>query len=132
MTDAELIQLLKIKLQETLDENDKLRAELARMTEGATAYATLSDIHRNRELPAAVRAKAASACLPHEMPRLESVPPAIDATCEEYIPLADLVRERRARCDQMEREARQIRVLPNGQVLLLDDESKGNGDSSTD
>jgi hypothetical protein len=33
MTDAEKIELLRAKLEETLSENDKLRAELARMTE---------------------------------------------------------------------------------------------------
>jgi len=131
MTDAEKIELLRAKLQEVVDENDRLRAELARMTEGASAYATLSDIHRNRELPAAVRAKAASACLPHEMPRLESVPPPMDLVAEPYVPLAELVEQRRARCDQMEREARQIRVLPNGQVLLLDEPYGGNGGDQT-
>src|SRR5215472_17042348 len=99
MTDAELIQLLKIKLKETLDENDRLRAELARMTEGATAEQTLQSLHRNTDLPAAVRVKAASAILPHEVPRLQPVPPAIDATCEEYIPLAELVAKRRAHVD---------------------------------
>ena len=131
MTDAEKIELLRAKLQEVVDENDRLRAELARTTEGASAYATLSDIHRNRELPAAVRAKAASACLPHEMPRLESVPPPMDLVAEPYVPLAELVEQRRARCDQMEREARQIRVLPNGQVLLLDEPYGGNGGDQT-
>jgi len=131
MTGAEKIELLRAKLQEVVDENDRLRAELARTTEGASAYATLSDIHRNRELPAAVRAKAASACLPHEMPRLESVPPPMDLVAEPYVPLAELVEQRRARCDQMEREARQIRVLPNGQVLLLDEPYGGNGGDQT-
>jgi hypothetical protein len=36
-------------------------------------------------------------------PRLESVPPAIDSTCEEiYEPLADVVARQRRRCDAMQ------------------------------
>jgi hypothetical protein len=121
MTDDkdELIRQLTARLRETVDENDKLRAELARMTEGASAYATLSDIHRNRDLSAAVRTKAASACLPHEMPRLESVPPAIDVVGEEIIPLPQLIAQRRAYADRMDAEARDIEVLPNGTVRVL-------------
>jgi hypothetical protein len=44
MTDAEKIELLRVKLEEVLSENDKLRAELARMTEGASAHDTLSEL----------------------------------------------------------------------------------------
>jgi len=129
----DLIRQLVQRLRETVDENDRLRAELARMTEGASAYATLSDIHRNRELPAAVRTKAASACLPHEMPRLEPVPPAVGATCEEIIPLAELVTQQRARADRMQREARNIEVLRDGTVRVLPKpSSNGSGDSSVD
>jgi hypothetical protein len=92
MTDDkdDLIRQLTIRLRETVDENDKLRAELARLTGGASAYDTLSELHRNRDLPAAVRTKAAIGCLPHEMPRLLPEKAAIDATAEEIIPLADL------------------------------------------
>jgi hypothetical protein len=133
VTDAEIIEQLTMRLRETIDENDRLKAELARMTEGASAYATLSDIHRNRELPAAVRTKAASACLPYEVAPLQSVPPAIDATCEEIIPLADLVTAQRKRADQMQAEARDIEVLPSGLVRVLPrPSSNGSGDSSTD
>jgi len=121
MTDDkdDLIHQLAQRLRETVDENDKLRAELARMTEGATAYATLSGIHRNPDLPAAVRTKAASACLPHEMPRLEPVPPAVDATCEEIIPLAELVAKRRAHVARLASEAKDIEVLRDGTVRVL-------------
>jgi len=38
MTDAELIQLLKVRLQETIDENDKLRAENESLKAGLGAH----------------------------------------------------------------------------------------------
>ena len=107
----DVIRQLVAKLEETVDENDRLRAELARLTEGASGYATLSDIHRNRDLPAAVRAKAAIGCLPHE-PRLLPEKAAIDATYEEVIePLADVVARQRARADRMLLEAPEFRAL---------------------
>jgi len=134
MTDAEIIQLLKIKLRETLDENDRLRAELARMTEGASAYATLSDIQRNREVPAAIRTKAAIACLSREMAPLAPEKAPLDLVAEPPpIPLAELVTLRRARADAMLAERCEIRVLANGRVVELDDDGNGSdGDSSTD
>ena len=47
-------------------EIDRLRAEVARLTEGASAHSTLVDIYRNRDLPESLRAKAATAALPVE------------------------------------------------------------------
>jgi hypothetical protein len=104
MTDDkdDLIRQLTIRLRETVDENDKLRALVANLTEGASAHDTLSELHRNRDLPAAIRAKAAIGCLGVETPRLESVPPAIDATCEEIRPLAVIVEEQRARMNRIQ------------------------------
>ena len=116
----ELIRQLTIRLRETVDENDRLRAELARMTEGASAYATLSDIQRNRDLPAAVRTKAAIACLSREMAPLAPEKAPLDLVAEPPpIPLAELVTLQRARADRMEREMRQIRVLPSVSSLPL-------------
>jgi hypothetical protein len=80
----------------------------------------LSDIHRNRDLPAAVRTKAAIGCLPHEMPRLLPEKTAIDATCEEIEPLSQLVERQRLRADAMLLEP-PYRTLPSSHVL------KGNG-----
>jgi hypothetical protein len=82
-------------------EIDRLRAEVARLTEGASAHATLQDIYRNRDLPESLRAKAAQAALPHETPRLMPQPASLDLPCEEVIPLADLVTQRRARMDRI-------------------------------
>jgi hypothetical protein len=104
----------------------KLRNEVARLTEGASAYATLSDIHRNRDLPESVRVKAAIGCLPHELPKLQSVPPAIDLPCEEIEDLATLVHRRRARQDAL--QGRDIEVFPNGQVFLLEPDGNGSTD----
>ena len=51
---------------------------------------------------------------------MKPVASAIDATCEEIIePLADVIARQRARCDRMQREARDIEVLPNGTVRVL-------------
>jgi hypothetical protein len=101
MTDAEKIELLRAKLEETLSENDKLRALVTNLTEGASAHETLQELHRNRDLPAAIRAKAAIGCLGVESALLKPVAPAIDATCEEIEPLHQLVERQRARADRM-------------------------------
>ena len=141
MTDADLqsklaeredvIRQLEARLQETVDENDRLRALVANLTEGATAHQTLQSLYRNADLPESLRAKCAAASLPHEVPRLLPEKAAIDASCEEVIePLADVVARQRARADRMQREAQNIQVLPNGQVLLLDERNGGNGDDS--
>jgi hypothetical protein len=127
----DLIRQLVTKLQETVSENDRLRALVANLTEGATAHQTLQSLYRNADLPESLRAKCAAASLPHEVPRLLPEKAAIDASCEEVIePLADVVARQRARADRMQREAQNIQVLPNGQVLLLDERNGGNGDDS--
>jgi len=125
----ELIRQLAQRLREAVDENDKLRALVANLTEGATAHTVLQSLYRDPNQPTGHRIKAAQAALGHESAPLKPVEPAIDATCEEIIPLAELVTQRRARADEMLRERREIRVLPSGQVIEL----KGNGgDSSSD
>ena len=92
-----IIQQLVARLQETVDENDRLRA----MTEGASSYATLSEIHRNRDLSAAVRTKAAIGCLSREIPPLapERAPLELTAAKPADLPLAEVVRLQRARAD---------------------------------
>jgi hypothetical protein len=81
------------------DENGRLRAT-ANATAGA--HDVLRELYLDPDTPPALRAKCAIGALPHEVPRLMPVPPAIDATAEEIIPLADLVRRRRARQDALE------------------------------
>jgi len=94
----------------------------------------LQSLYRDPNQPAGHRIKAATAALNVESAPLKPVEPAIDATCEEIIPLAELVTQQRARVDRMEREAKQIRVLSDGRVLVLDEPDGGNGsgDDSSD
>ena len=121
MTDDkdELIRQLTMRLRETVDENDQLRAELARMTEGASAHDTLSELHRNRDLPPAIRAKAAIGCLGVESAPLKPVEPPLDLVAEPYVPLAELVAKRRAHVARLASETKDIEVLPNGTVRVL-------------
>jgi hypothetical protein len=75
----------------------ELEDEVARLKANASAHQTLASIYADPNQPTGHRIKAAGLALGVETPRLESVPPAIDATCEEYKPLAQVVEERRAR-----------------------------------
>jgi len=71
-------------------------------------------------VPPALRLKAAGLALPHETPRLESVPPPLDLVAEpDHIPLAELVAKRRAHVDRLNAEARDIEVLRDGTVRVL-------------
>jgi hypothetical protein len=107
----------------------KLREENARLRSSENnAHAVLREVYNDPSASPAVRVKAAGLALPHEVPRLESVPPPLELTAEPYEPLADVIARQRARCDRMLQETRSIKVLPNGQVLLLDDNGGNGGD----
>jgi hypothetical protein len=113
----------------------ELSAEIERLRAEGGAHAALKSIYLDPDAPQSLRAKAAGLALQHEVPKLQSVPPAIDATCEEieYEPLADLVARQRARADRMQREARDIEVLPSGLVRVLPkpgDKGSGSGNDS--
>jgi hypothetical protein len=97
----ELISQLATRLRETVEENDKLRALVERLTEGASAHDTLSELHRNRDLPPAIRAKAAIGCLGVETAPLKSVEPPLDLVAEPIEPLAQAVERQRARMDRL-------------------------------
>jgi hypothetical protein len=98
----DIIRLLTEKLQETVGENDRLRAVVAKLTGTDDAHSTLRRLYLDETQPSSTRVRAASAALNFEKPRLESVPPALDATCEEIIePLPDLVARQRARAEKM-------------------------------
>jgi hypothetical protein len=138
---VEVVETLEAKLKRHEDalvacmaEITKLREENARLrSSDNNAHSVLREVYNDPTASPAVRVKAAGLALPHEVPRLESVPPPLELVAEVIEPLADVVARQRARCDRMEREARNIRVLPNGQVLLLDERNDGNGsdDSSS-
>jgi hypothetical protein len=127
MTDAEkaeyedMVRLLTVKLEQLAAENARLRSE-------AGAHDVLRNIYGDVSQPAGVRVKAAQAALNVEKPRLQPQPPPLDLVAEKPEPLAVIVERQRARLDRMERERRDIRVLPSGQVLLLD----GNGGNGQD
>jgi hypothetical protein len=124
-----VIRLLTVKLEELIAENDRLRGEVARLTEGANALSTLQSLYRNGELSKSLRAKAAGLALPHEVPKIHSVPPALELQAEPVECLADVVARQRARQDRL--QGRQdIQVLPSGQVHLL--EPNGNGGNGSD
>jgi len=137
MTDAEfqnrlaeyedMVRLLTTKLEELAAENTRLRSS------ENNAHAVLREVYNDPTASPAVRVKAAGLALPHEVPRLAPVAPAIDATCEEvYEPLADVIARQRARCDRMQREARDIEVLPNGTVRVLPKPGSNGGAGSDD
>jgi hypothetical protein len=97
MTDIEkaeyedVLRRLTAQCEELVAENARLRSS------ENNAHAVLGEVYNDPTASPAVRVKAAGLALPHETPRLAPVAPAIDATAEEIIPLADLVRRRRAR-----------------------------------
>jgi hypothetical protein len=79
----------------------KLREENARLrSEKSDALSVCQEVYSDPNAPAALRLKAAGLALPHEVPRLEPVPPPIELTAEPYVPLAELVTIRRARADK--------------------------------
>ena len=105
----------------------ELEAEVERLKANASAHQTLASIYADPNQPTGHRIRAATAALACETPRLESVPPAIDATCEEIEPLADLIARQRARVDRMQLEP-PFSDLPKAFPLR----GSGNGDNSND
>jgi len=104
----------------------KLREENARLRSSENnAHAVLREVYNDPTASPAVRVKAAGLALPHEVPRLESVPPPLDLVAK-LEPLAEVVRRQRARADRMLSEDPQFRGLRNSGYLL-----KGNGDDSS-
>jgi hypothetical protein len=100
----------------------RLREENARLClEKSDALSVLKEIYSDPDASQAHRIKAAGLALPHEVPRLTPVPPAIDATCEEiHEPLAVLVERRRARADR-------LLALPLEERAALIPGCRGNG-----
>jgi hypothetical protein len=106
---VEIVETLEAKLKRheaalvaCMAEITKLREENARLRSSEnSAHSVLREIYNDPDASPAVRVKAAGLALPHEAPRLTPVAPAIDATAEEIIPLADLIRRRRARADAL-------------------------------
>src|SRR6516164_10861863 len=80
----------------------RLREENARLRSSENnAHSVLREVYNDPTASPAVRVKAAGLALPHETPRLESVPPPLELTAEPIEPLADVVRRQRARVERM-------------------------------
>lgn len=116
-TPEERLRRFETVIDLQMQEIDRLRAEVARLTEGAGALSTLQSLYRDRDLPESLRAKAAAAALAHEAPKIQSVPPAIDSTCEEIEPLAVVVARQRKRADALQGQL--IEVSDTGVVRVL-------------
>src|SRR5215468_11210343 len=78
MTDAEKIQLLRAKLEETLSENDRLRAENESMKAGLGAHEYLQSVWRNQTSPEANKIKAALGALPVEKGKMPTAYSSLD------------------------------------------------------
>jgi hypothetical protein len=132
---VEVIETLEAKLKRHEDalvacmaEITKLREENNRLraTANATAGAhdVLRELYLDPDTPPALRAKCAIGALPHEVPRLMPERAPIDSTCEEIIPLPQLVEERRAHMIKAHAEDPQFRGLPSF--------GRGNGSDNTE
>ena len=111
MTEESAEQKLKryeYVLDAQADEIDKLRAEVARLTEGADAHSTLQSIYRDRDLPESLRAKAAIGALPVEKPKLHSIVPSSEA-------------DRRQRWRAYERFALKMKIIEETKALPAPD-----------
>jgi hypothetical protein len=105
----------------------ELEAEVERLKANASAHQTLASIYTDPAQPTGHRIRAATAALACETPRLESVPPAIDATCEEiYEPLSVVVERQRKRANEILALPLEERERMIAGVVKRD----GNGDDS--
>jgi hypothetical protein len=118
---VEVVETLEAKLKRHEDalvaciaEIQRLRAENASLrANNASAHQTLRAIYADSSQPATVRVRAAQAALNVETPSLKPEPAPLELNAEPVIPLADLVRRRRARVKALE-------GLPPGHPLYLE------------
>jgi hypothetical protein len=103
----------------------ELEVEVERLRSAAGAHGVLRSIYTDTNQPTGHRLKAAGLALGVETAPLKPVAPAIDATCEEVIPLAELVRTRRAYADKMLLEDSQFQAVAKYHQVVP---SRSNGD----
>jgi hypothetical protein len=109
----DMVRLLTAKLEELAAENARLRSS------ENNAHSVLREVYNDPTASPAVRVKAAGLALSYESAPLRPVEAPLDLVAEPIEPLADVVRRQRARVERMEREARDIEVLPDGTVRVL-------------
>jgi len=96
----------------------ELEAEVERLRAASGAHGVLKSIYLNGELPESLRAKAASAALPHEVPKLMPERQALELKAEpEPVPLLEIAEMRKKRAELL--EGQEIEVQPSGQVVVL-------------
>jgi hypothetical protein len=105
----------------------KLREENARLTAAAGAHGVLKAIYLDRDLPESFRAKAASAALPHEVPKLmpERMPLELKAV-EPEMTLGQLHEVR------LEREKKFMALSLEERAALIPGCRNGNGSGDKD
>ena len=108
---VEVVETLEAKLKRHEDALVACMAEITRLREENTrlrseksdALSVLREVYNDPTASPSHRIKAAGLALPHEVPRLESVPPPLDLVAEREPtePIADVVARQRARADRM-------------------------------
>jgi len=137
MTDIEkaecegVIRLLTAKLEEAVGEIDRLRAVVAKLTEGTDdAHSTLRRLYLDEALSPTTRVRAAQAALNVEKASLKPTEAPLDLIAEPIEPLAEVVRRQRARADRMLLEDPQYRDLPKSFISFKP--TGGNGGNGDD
>lgn len=114
------IRLLTAKLEELAAENERLKSSLG-------AHGVLKLIYSDQNAPRSDRIKAASASLPHEVPKLMPERQALELQAE---PVESLFEQGERRMKkQLRLEGQEIEVQPNGQVVVLKP-GRGNGNGN--
>jgi|SRR6516162_5431724 hypothetical protein len=107
MTDTEkaeyerVVRELATKLEETVGEVDRLQAVVAKLTGTDGAHDVLRRMYLDEAQNPNTRVRAAQAALGVEKASLKPQSAPLELTAERVIPLADLVRRRRARADAL-------------------------------
>jgi hypothetical protein len=127
MTDIEKAEYDDV-VRQLMARCEQLAAENARLrSEKSDALSVLREVYNDPTASPAHRIKAAGLALPHEVPRLESVPPPLELVAEPVRPLSEIVEEQRARAARIWALPLEERERMIAGVVRRD----GNGDDSS-
>jgi hypothetical protein len=90
------LELCMAEITKLREENIRLRAEKS------DALSVCKEVYSDPKADPALRLRAAGLALPHEVPRLESVPPPLELVTEVIEPLAVVVERQRARVRELQ------------------------------